>query len=158
MTLFRRNTKGIIFIRSVCRSNRGSALLEFTIVAPILVLLILGVIALSRYFERRTDFAESVRAAARRLALTDEGNFSACQTLVEDLLDEEVQKFGLGYQTLTLSAVTVLEGDTAGEYGRATMRLDALSSPCPICFLEAFGRDGIAASAIVNLEDPTACQ
>lgn len=60
------------------RSDRGASAVEFALVAPVLILVILGIIEMSLLFNRQISVTSAAREAAREMAVT--GSTSLAQT------------------------------------------------------------------------------
>jgi Flp pilus assembly protein TadG len=73
-------------LRSRRSSERGASLVEFAIMAPLLILLLLGIIEFGWLFSQNNDVRHGAREAAR-LAAVDAGTTAAMGARVCDAMD-----------------------------------------------------------------------
>lgn len=59
------------------RSERGAAAVEFALVVPVLLLLLLGIIEFSRAYNTQISLTHAARETARHMAIHDNGTASA---------------------------------------------------------------------------------
>jgi Flp pilus assembly protein TadG len=72
-------------LRSIASDEEGSALLEGTVLVPVLFSLIFGVLEFSHYFYQQHLVATGVRDAARYLARVQDPNNGAAQAIAQSL-------------------------------------------------------------------------
>ena len=67
------------WLKSLCRSDRGTALIESAIVLPVFMLLVGGIFEFGYFFYQQQLMTIGVRDAARYLALTSNPNSATNQ-------------------------------------------------------------------------------
>lgn len=89
-------------LRSLPRENRGQALLEFALVLPILLLLVLGIVEFGRAWNLAQLMSDTAREGARRSVVADP---SITETAVHDFMDQKLATAGvpIGSATITFS-------------------------------------------------------
>ena len=159
------------------RRQRGQALVEFALVAPIFFLLVFSIIQLGLVFGAQNGLVDGVRSAARRAATyrLNEGSFDATvwpgicatiqQTLTDRLSGAQGQELLVGFAptNLTTAITYQFEADPEGDYFlvaeiTATYR-NHLYVPLVSAFLD--GSDGVSdgfltlsASEKMRVENP----
>ncbi|MBB6626555.1 pilus assembly protein [Nocardioides sp. KIGAM211] len=101
------------------RDQRGSTIVEFALVVPLLVTVLLGILQYGYHYWALETGAASAREAARRMAV---GTAEACTTA------EAVARVGgpaVGSRTPT-ATVTYVSGRTVGGVVRVTVTFDSL--------------------------------
>ena len=100
--------------RAGLKSRKGAATVEFAIIAPILVVFLLGMIEVSRYCEMSTTLQTSLRQAARLAGMERDGILGSGQTTNEKIT-QDIQNFlsacGLAGETTVVSITDSLTGD-----------------------------------------------
>ena len=78
------------------QAHKGAALLEFALVAPVLILLIFGIADISKIYLERTNITNAARAAGRFAAvLGDNDNFNAtCESYKTAYVDKFLRLAG----------------------------------------------------------------
>ena len=75
--------------RLLCRrSESGAVAVEFALVLPLLLVLVLGIIQYGMYFYARQGGSDVARDAARRAAVGDPATCSSFRTMVRDNIDD----------------------------------------------------------------------
>jgi len=69
-------------ISTIIRNNRGQSIVEFALVLPLLLLLLLGIIDFGQVFYKVILANEAAREAARTVATSDAGGSSAKSTAI----------------------------------------------------------------------------
>ncbi len=82
------------FAKRLARRERGSAMVEFAIVAPVLFVLIFGMIDLGRALFLLNNLTAAVREGARLAAVQDDPTTGANQTAVQNRVTGYIQNFG----------------------------------------------------------------
>lgn len=105
------------------RDDRGAAIIEFALVAPLLFALVWGIIETGRAFYTINSLASAVRDGARYGATCNLGSYgetpimnSPCRTGIESIVDVAFQPLGAPLDMpLPLQCCTVVTA--AGSYG-----------------------------------------
>lgn len=100
----------------------GAAIIEFALVAPLLLALVWGIIEAGRAFYTVNSLASAVRDGARHGATCDLGNHGqapimneACRASIESIVTDAFQPLGAPLQTPLLNCCTVPQ--VAGSFG-----------------------------------------
>ncbi len=99
-------------LQRMARSTRGAAVVEFAIVVPFLLTLLLGIIDFGRMFAVGASLAAAVREGARVAAAASDPSAAATVTAAQDRVIGAFQP--LGGTALTRAAVTVSAVDVSG--------------------------------------------
>lgn len=128
-------------MRRVRQREEGAALVEFALVAPLLALLLFGIIEFGRVFNAKVTYTHAAREAVRVVAVTDPADPAAEATAAA--LDA-----GRDLNPATLAVTT--EACDAGTIGKATVTVGA---PFEI-FIPFFGNPtfDISGSATMTCE------
>jgi Flp pilus assembly protein TadG len=94
------------------RSRRGAVAVEFAIIAPVLLTLVVGMIEASRLFEAQNLLASAAREGARLAAMDREGLVAAGES-TNDKIEDDVRNFlvSQGYDPEDVQ-VQILHADT----------------------------------------------
>ena len=131
--------------------ERGAAIVEMAMVAPLLVLLLLGIVEFGWKFAETTEIRHAARDAARFAAvsapdLTGDGQFTSAD--ISSAACDALQLAGSGRVTITLAGGTDI-GDTA------TLRLDvATESLSGAPLITPFLPTTLSNEATFRLEQP----
>ena len=88
------------FVRQrVLRDRRGTAVVEFALIFPVLAMLIFGVIDFGRAFFLRTNLVAAVREGARSGATRADACSGAATTAIQARVQQYVTSFGGGAVT-----------------------------------------------------------
>jgi Flp pilus assembly protein TadG len=89
-------------LRTLSRQDRGQALLEFALILPLLLLLVLGIIEFGRAWNLAQLMSDVAREGARRAVVADP---SVTETQVHDFMDQKLATAGvpIGSATITFS-------------------------------------------------------
>lgn len=146
-------------MRDLRRDQRGSALIEFTVMAPFLLSLVLGMTELGRFLYQYQLVIEGLRDAGRYLARLDPGN-AANQTSAANLAttgtidgsgDARVEGWAAGDVTFSVTDVTNDDGSGNPLYrGGAEIEVVEVTTTfdyADVGFLSALGIDPISIDA-----------
>lgn len=106
-------------------AERGQALLEFALVAPIMVLILVGLVQIAVIFERQIGIENAIRDTARRAATftTDNTNFMTRQTWVLNNLETETLPNAQGFQLNGLESDSACYSDQTDASGYTSVKL-----------------------------------
>ncbi len=80
--------------RTSARSERGAAMVEFALIAPVLFVLIFGIVDFGRALFLLNNLTAAVREGARLAAVQDDPTTGANQTAVQNRVTAYIQNFG----------------------------------------------------------------
>ena len=105
--------------------QRGQAMLEFALVAPIMVLILVGLVQLALIFQRQIGIENAIRDAARRAVTftTDSTNYSSRQAWVLNVLETETLPNAQGYQPTLLAGDSACYSDQTDASGYTSVKL-----------------------------------
>ena len=105
--------------------QRGQALLEFALVAPIMVLILVGLVQMALIFQRQIGIENAIRDAARRAATftTNSTNYTTRQTWVLNVLETETLPNAQGYQSGSLAGDSACYSDQTDASGFTSVKL-----------------------------------
>ena len=126
--------------RSLRRPDAGQSLVEFSLVAPLLLLLILGIVDLARAWNAYQVITDAARAGARSVVIDDP---TVTPDSVRTIVENAIGRAGLDPSTAT---ITIL-GDNTGRGTPATVQVDL---PYTFAWIGPFLRWG-AGTATINL-------
>ena len=107
------------WLKSLCRSDRGTALIESAIVLPVFMLLVGGIFELGYFFYQQQLLTTGVRDAARYLALTTNPNsatnqFDATNLAVYGLINGGVTPRVAGWSTSDVRVSVTAANNSSG--------------------------------------------
>ena len=140
-------------LKAQAGTERGAALIEFSIVLPYYLLLVLGFFEFSRAVLCRVLIDSAARTVARYVSTLPQGE--DCQQLGSDKLREELSLMGMDDSLVGFEGQAVELPD-----GNLAMSLKIKARPsCTICrFIgDGLGID-LGAESLAILEDDTACR
>ena len=88
-------------VRRSCGRREGQSLVEFVMVAPLLLLLIFGLVEFARAWNIRHVITDAAREGARTLAVDNDVPYDSVMTIVENAL----QSAGLNPDGATITLV-----------------------------------------------------
>ncbi len=121
MTLRTRSSR--FFRRRVLRDTRGTAVVEFAIIFPVLAMLVFGVIDFGRAFFLRNNLVSAVREGARYGATMADPCATASQTLIRARVQTYVTSFGGAAVTPTVDTSAGACSPTAGVVTDVVVRI-----------------------------------
>lgn len=92
--------------RRLTRDSRGTAVVEFAIVFPVLAMLLFGVIDFGRAYFLRTNLVSAAREGARAGAAMTNPCLAASKTAIQARVQQYVTYFGGGAVTSTVDTNT----------------------------------------------------
>ena len=142
------------------RSQDGAAAVEFALIAPIFILIIVGLIQYGMYFYAMQSGTSAVGEAARRMAVGDCQSAGQLQTLLYGRLGAATTASSSGGITINTRSYTKADGTTPasspGEIGGTvtlTVTYPTLNLNFPL--LSAPNGGNITRSATARIEDVT---
>lgn len=104
------------FTQRILREKRGTAVVEFAIIFPVLAMLVFGVIDFGRAFFLRNNLVSAVREGARFGATLSSPCISASTTAIQSRVQTYVSAFGGS----TVTAVVTTPGNCSPTAGVVT--------------------------------------
>jgi Flp pilus assembly protein TadG len=135
------------------RGERGAALVELAILAPLLILLVLGIIEFGWLFGQFNAVRHAAREGAR-IAAVNAGQGTADpsdQCDIYDVVEYSIEGLGGGLSNLTVSLTG--QGASVGQEGSITVTVDVSGlSGAPI--ITSFLPDTLSSRADFRMEQP----
>jgi Flp pilus assembly protein TadG len=132
---------------AVIRRENGSAMVEFAIIAPLLFVLIFGIIDFGRALFLMNNLTAAVREGARLAAVQSDPTTAASQTAVQNAVTAYIQNFG---GTAPTTQATVTPNIAGGKVYSVTVTLTGypFTGITPLVPLTTMIGNGTAMSAI----------
>lgn len=133
----------------VFRADRGAAAIEFAIVAPLLISLMLGIVQFGAifYFYVWHNMTAAARDTARRVAIGEIGSKAAAETFAADALG------GLVPWTVGFTVAATLPADPSAPGGDVSILITApLVQAAIVDFLGILGDETLHARAVMRTE------
>ena len=133
------------------RRERGASAVEMAMVAPFLLILLLGIVEFGFLFGEYNELRHAVREGARYAAVSEPDLNGDSVIDEDDVIQKICDSMGLGAPTIDI--VLSRTGDAIGDVGTVTVTLDAESlSGAPI--ISIFVPDELENTATFRLEQP----
>jgi Flp pilus assembly protein TadG len=136
-------------LRSLPRENRGQALLEFALILPILLLLVLGIIEFGRAWNLAQLMSDTAREGARRAVVADP---SITEDSVHNFIDQKLATAGVPIGSATVSFSKTGADPTTGWHSAGQQTVTVVVPYSFMFFHDVFGTIPLTSSFTMRME------
>jgi Flp pilus assembly protein TadG len=132
-------------IRALRADSKGQALLEFALILPILLLLVLGIIEFGRAWNLAQLMSDTAREGTRRAVIADP---TITEQSVKDFMAGKLESGGV-----PVSAITITFSETGTNWHTGANQVGTITIPYSFMFFSrAFGPINLVSSFTMRME------
>jgi Flp pilus assembly protein TadG len=136
-------------LRVLSRQDRGQALLEFALILPLLLLLVLGIIEFGRAWNLAQLMSDVAREGARRAVVADP---TVTETQVHDFMDQKLATAGVPIGAATITFSKTGANPTTGWHSAGQQTVTVVIPYSFMFFGDVFGTIPLTSSFTMRME------